>query len=383
MQLNRIRRKAAHLGAKHMREITFFNTKYARLVIIPVIALFYYILSYMMDPFSKQWDYYVNYNFVEILSELFFTFIFIIIIYEGSIYISKWLNGHFPWDRRPASRLIIQSLVQLSFVMLLIYVLHYILQYFFPDYGTEKEMIVYILQLTIVSVVISLLISAVHTGRFLLLNWKTSGLEAAELKLKAAATKQLSLQAELHSLKTQLDPHFLFNNFSVLLELIDEDKKLAKEFLQNLSKIYRYFLINAYKDLVTLKEELTFIDSYIYLMKIRHEEAIEFKIEVPEEYHELSLPPVTLQLLVENAIKHNQSKKSNPLKIHIYIGPARKLIVANSYIPLNQGKLASGSSGLGLKNINSRYKILSEELPSYEQDEKLFTVHLPLLNLNT
>lgn len=373
-----------------MREFSFFNSKYSRLVIIPVIVLFYYVLSYMMDPFSKQWDCYHDYQLMDVIVELLFTFGFFGVLYELSIYSSKYLNKPFPWDKQPALRLFVQFFIQLTFVIICIFILHYVLEFFFKGYATEKEIIVYITQGIMISVVISLLISALHTGRFLLLNWKSSGLEAAELKLRAADLKQVSLQAELHSLKTQLDPHFLFNNFSVLLELIDEDKKLAKAFLENLSKIYRYFLINSYKDLVTLGEELAFINSYIYLMKIRHEEAIEFIIDVPEQDHEYGIPPVTLQLLVENAIKHNQVKKNNPLTIRIAIeevfsekeGKKKELVVSNAYFPLNKGKLSSGSAGVGLKNINSRYHILSAQLPAISKDKYTFTVRLPLLNLS-
>ena len=185
------------------------------------------------------------------------------------------------------------------------------------------------------------------------------------------------MQAELQSLKLQLDPHFMFNNFSTLSELINEDPAVASEFLDNLSRVYRYMIQNLRKDLVQLKVEIEFLKAYIYLMKIRHGDNMQVLIHLNEAVMESLIPPVTLQMLTENAIKHNIATTDSPLIIQINCEGGHITITNN----LQRIAHAMPSTGMGLRNITDRYRILSGHEPVITETDTAFYVALPVLKL--
>ena len=184
--------------------------------------------------------------------------------------------------------------------------------------------------------------------------------------------KQAKLQANLSSLKEQLSPHFLFNTFSTLSSLTKEQP--VKDYVEEMANVYRYLLGYDKHDLATLQQELTFIDSYLYIIKIRLEEAIKINIDINQEALSHTIPPLTLQLLIENAIKHNITSASKPLVINIYT-EGIELIVSNKLQP----KISvQPSSGIGLKNIAQRYQLLFNKEIKIETNQELFTVKLPI-----
>lgn len=137
--------------------------------------------------------------------------------------------------------------------------------------------------------------------------------------LEAAELKQANLQAQLQIMKAQLNPHFMFNNFSVLSGLISENKDGALQFLDRLSIVYRYMTNNLSRNIISFREELHFIEAYIYLIKIRFADNLHITVNIPAEFEESGIPPSTLQLLLENAVKHNIASRVQPLFIHIRI----------------------------------------------------------------
>ena len=181
--------------------------------------------------------------------------------------------------------------------------------------------------------------------------------------------------AKFESLKSQLDPHFLFNSLNVLTSLIEEDQDKAQKFTTSLSKVYRYVLEQKDKDLVSIEEELHFAKTYMSLLKMRFEEAI--YIELPKEIKnpEAKVVPLSLQILLENCVKHNVVSENNPLLIKI-IEDNNQLIVINNFQPKQTVKK---SSGVGLKNIKERYNILSTREMFINQENNEFIVQLPLL----
>ncbi|MEN4760422.1 histidine kinase [Chryseobacterium sp. C39-AII1] len=225
------------------------------------------------------------------------------------------------------------------------------------------------------NIIVSLLISAINTGTFLLENWKKTALEATQHKLKASEHKRAAMAAELQALKLQIDPHFIFNNLSVLSELILEDQQLGYEYSESFAKVYRYLLVNSKKDTITLVEELKFLNSYIYLTTKRIGEGVHFDISVNNELKQFLLPPLALQFLVENALKHNQTSKSNPLQIKIYTTSDQYLVVHNSLSPLIN---KTESAGLGIKNIINRFEFLGNKRPIILKTEKDFIAKIPL-----
>jgi len=183
------------------------------------------------------------------------------------------------------------------------------------------------------------------------------------------------LSSELNALKTHIDPHFLFNSFNVLSGLIDENPSKAQDFLSGLSRIYRYVLEQRNEDTCKLEEEIAFAKRYLDLQKTRFEEGIQIRSDISANHLEKEIPSLTLQLLLENAIKHNAFDKENPLIIEMDI-VGENLIVKNNVRARNK---AAVSNGVGLQNIKDRYKLLSGKEVHIKSQQNEFIVKLPLL----
>jgi len=181
--------------------------------------------------------------------------------------------------------------------------------------------------------------------------------------------------AKFDALKNQLDPHFLFNSLNVLTSLIEENPENAQKFTTSLSKVYRYVLEQKSKELVTVDEELNFARTYMSLLKMRFEDSIIFEIPDKSSNPESKVVPLALQLLLENAVKHNMVTSSKPLHIKIY-EDGDHLVVMNNLQPK---QIVKKSSGVGLENIKQRYKLLSERKVHINQREKDFAVAIPML----
>ena len=187
---------------------------------------------------------------------------------------------------------------------------------------------------------------------------------------------QMSLQQEFDVLKSQVNPHFLFNCFNTLSSLINEDAKKAEVFLDELSKVYRYLLRNNETGLSTLQNELKFIESYSRLLKTRHGDAVQIQVESNSRYDNYLLPSLSLQMLVENAVKHNVLSKNKPLIIDIFLVAGNKLVVNNN---LQRRTKKGPSNRIGLDNIRTKYKLLGQAGFHVMEDAKNFTVVLPLI----
>ncbi|WP_397363181.1 2TM domain-containing protein [Olleya sp. R77988] len=182
--------------------------------------------------------------------------------------------------------------------------------------------------------------------------------------------------AKFDALKNQLDPHFLFNSLNVLTSLIEENPNSAQKFTTSLSKVYRYVLEQKNKDLVTVDEELKFAKTYMSLLKMRFEDSIIFDIPDQAQNPESKVVPLSLQLLLENAVKHNVVTSSKPLHIKIYEADGN-LVVENN---LQTKEILKKSSGVGLENIKQRYQLLTNKRVSISQDSTNFLVSIPMLS---
>ena len=201
--------------------------------------------------------------------------------------------------------------------------------------------------------------------------WKHS----QETKVKQSKVIAGSASARFDALKNQLDPHFLFNSLNVLTSLIDENPKSAQRFTTSLSKVYRYVLEQKNKELITLDEELNFAKTYMSLLKMRFEDSIIFDIPEQASNPDLKVVPLSLQLLLENAVKHNMVTSTKPLHIKIY-EDQNHLVVQNNLQPK---KILKRSSGVGLENIKQRYQLLTERKLHINQRAEDFVVAIPLL----
>lgn len=219
---------------------------------------------------------------------------------------------------------------------------------------------------------INLFMNTINAGLHFLRELRQSQVEAEQLK-------KISLQAQFQSLKDQVNPHFLFNNLNVLSTLLYQDVNQAGEFLQQLSKVYRYVLQNQEKEVVEVAAELEFMESCAYLLRTRFRDSLRIEINVPDALRTRYTVPVALQMLLENALKHNVSSRNRPLLIEVFATPDRQQLVVRNTL---QPKAAvEPSTNLGLENIRRRYGFISALPVEVEADATRFTVRLPLLHL--
>ena len=197
--------------------------------------------------------------------------------------------------------------------------------------------------------------------------------ELNSAKLEAETLKKETTEAQYEALRKQINPHFLFNSFNVLSSIIETDEKLAVHFVEQLSKVYRYLLKTQDLKVVPLEEELDFIESYIFLLRIRFGDNLQFEKKILDNEH--NIPPSTLQLLIENAIKHNEVSKQNPLTIQLERSNG-ELIVKNNKNPKQRKE---PSEMVGLSNIRKRYQLLGAIPPVIEDSEEQYLVKLSLI----
>ena len=220
-------------------------------------------------------------------------------------------------------------------------------------------------------IVLSLAVSTFLHAKGFMQNWKVAMTKENTKQEIVAKTET----AKFESLKNQLDPHFLFNSLNVLTSLIGENPNQAERFTTKLSKVYRYVLEQRNKDLVPIEEELKFAKTYMELLGMRFEDAVKFNIPDIISTNELKIVPLSLQLLLENAVKHNVVSTSKPLTINIY-EKDNYLIIENN---INPKEALGKSTKIGLQNIADRYGLITQRGVKIENNNKKFKVSLPLL----
>ncbi|KAA0993297.1 sensor histidine kinase [Dyadobacter aurulentus] len=258
----------------------------------------------------------------------------------------------------------------LSFLVLTgVYVTVYgaLIMYFHPlnaQLDPGKMVNVYLFELVAI-----VLLTCLYEVNYSLTKWK-------EIKTNKEAIKKAGLQGQLQSLKSQVSPHFLFNSLNTLSALIVDEPERAEQFVDEMAKVYRYLLQTNQEALTTLSAEILFIKSYYHLLRTRHDKGLELIIAIDDADFDKFIPPLTLQLLVENAVKHNTILEKNPLFIEIRSLGNNILQVKNNLLEKSTPVL---STRLGLANIKAKYELLSENQPAINAGPDFFTVQLPLL----
>jgi sensor histidine kinase YesM len=213
------------------------------------------------------------------------------------------------------------------------------------------------------------------SGFYLIANRRAT-LRFEEVSLKAERLEKESVQSQFAALKNQINPHFLFNSLSILSSLVHVDANLSEKFIDQLSKAYRYILEQKDNEQVSLKTELDFIQSYVFLLRIRFEDKFVVNFDIPASYeNRYKIAPLTLQLLVENVVKHNQMSEEEPLQVHI-LAQNDELLIKNNLKPRPQ---SNASTGVGLQNIINRYGLLTNRKVWVGESDGSFIVRIPLL----
>lgn len=226
---------------------------------------------------------------------------------------------------------------------------------------------------TLVSYLFTLPVAAIYEGNHLYRQWWNTYYEAEKLKKE-------NLQSQLDSLKAQINPHFLFNSLSTLSSLVAEDPAKAERFIDELASVYRYLLKTNEQPLTTLEQELRFIRAYFNLLQMRFGPSIGLEVDIDLRHYPFLIPPLTLQLLLENAVKHNMALSGRPLSIRIYSDEANNLFVTNN---LQKKTNIVASNQTGLQNIASKYRLLKQPDIVVKQTQTHFQVLIPLIETST
>jgi len=336
---------------------------------VPLLGVLLYLIFCFIDPnsvFTRQYtgrEYYLLLDLVEFTAGA-------ILLSESSLWLDRVLNRWLSWERQPLLRLGVQTLaLTLLSIAVLEVLIWFITELELPGYEYTPTERISIRQTIALGSLMALFINAVYTGEYFLIRWRTALLDAERLRRESA-------EARYEALKSQLDPHFLFNNLNTLLYLVT-DNLPASTFVENLSLVYRYILQSRDKPLVSLADELTLADAYLALLRERFGEALQVCIDIPPDQRTRQLPPLTLQLLIENAIKHNIVDAKHPLTIGIRLNKNGALLVENS---LNRKAVDSAvKTGIGLQNIRHRYQLTAGVEPTVSETNGQFVVQLPLL----
>lgn len=293
-------------------------------------------------------------------------FLILIGLFEFHTAKSRFLDRKFPWKGYPSYRIFLESVctiivtpVIVSLFMFILYVQIWKLSLWLPG----------MIEYNLFALIFSFLVAVFVNADVLMEEWKRS-------ILKNEVLEKENMKARLGALQAQVSPHFLFNNFNVLSALISVDPGLARKYLEALSEIYRYILNNKNEELVDLSEEVSFIRKYLFLLGIRFNDQINCEISINGGGYS-KIPPATLQILIENAVKHNEISGRRSLDLSIKVTEEGFLEVRNKLQPKNT---SVHSTGVGLNNIEQRYHFLSNKPIEIIKGETEFTVKLPLLD---
>ena len=280
----------------------------------------------------------------------------------------EFSSRRFSWLDAPFKRLVFDLVAVVAYSFIMSFIITAVFAIFVWNYGTIDNMDWSgLLKSTIFPILIALGFTFFFTSRSFLSEWKYAALEAEKMKTERLA-------GQYQSLKDQLNPHFLFNSLNVLSNLVYEDADKSNEFIQKLSNIYRYVLDVQDERLIDLDKEISFAKSYLELQKVRFGEKLLYDINVEETFG-LSIPPLSLQLLLENAVKHNIATSTSPLKIEIF-STDNTLVVRNN---LQKRDSPGIESGIGLKNISERYRFLTDREVEIAEADDMFSVSIPLI----
>ena len=338
------------------------------LTILLVLNGIHFLYKFYDRSFTNLWQY----DSRGILFHLFFL-TFGLVVWTTGIWMTSQVNQVLRKYFRQTIRFVMLGLVLFVYCIgftvlygLLYYNLFFVWfnkEYLWADYAVLDR------ELTVMMVIISLIIISFHSFIYYFKNWQ-------EAEITAERLEKENIRSQFEALKHQIEPHFFFNSLSVLTSLVHKDADLAGQYIAQLSKIYRYVLEVRDETVVPLAQELDFLNAYIFLISVRHNDSISFKIDISDETRKyIFVPKNSLQMLAENAVKHNRFSKESPLMVRITEDNDFLRVINN----LNRRELIEGSSGIGLENIRKRYELISEKRIEIEETSFTFCVKLPKL----
>jgi sensor histidine kinase YesM len=335
--------------------------EFPRALIISISIFFVLLFFQFINGAKIQFNYFLWVNFC-------YTMLYGLSLYYANALVFIFLDSVYKTNRFSLNRLIVGFVSTFFITLFVIFLLR-----IFEDVMIEKRSFLNYIQNEkmsnfIIPIVLFLIISlAIHSFYF----YKS----LQENRVKEQKIIAGTASAKFESLKNQIDPHFLFNSLNVLSSLIEENPQNAQRFTTSLSKIYRYVLEQKDKEFVSIEEELAFAKTYMNLLKMRFENSLFYELPVKNLNPEAKVVPLSLQLLLENTVKHNVVSEQKPLHIRIYI-EGDYLAIQNDY---QKKEVLQERQGVGLQNIINRYGIITNRKVLIEQNEQTFTVKIPIL----
>lgn len=311
----------------------------------------------------------VNFEEFAKLSQLFFisalfSTLLTLTFWEGNRFIIIHMRRVFPSYSETGKRLLAEAVLAVAYVYLVSFLLDEF--YYKPVYHVSALAMGFR-----ISIVPTVIVYLVYEAVYFFDAWKMN------VRKTEALTRE-NVQSQLEVLKNQLDPHFLFNSMNTLAALIDDDNTPAQGYLERLSDVYRYVLVSRNKNTVPLSEEIAFVDAYVYLNKIRFRENLLVEKQLSARALSQHVTPLSVQMLIENAIKHNVASRDNPLTIRIREEDNGYLVVENNIL---EKTILEKSTRVGLQNIINRYGLLTDREVEVIRGSELFTVRIPILTL--
>jgi LytS/YehU family sensor histidine kinase len=283
-------------------------------------------------------------------------------LWLGCLFIVSYLWKKYPWEKYPVKHLIIEVILILAYTIAFGFLL-YELEKRYISFVVESENIYISMLLTIF---VTFLITSINEAVFFYKQWKLNF-------SRSVRHERNSIEARYETLKMQVNPHFLFNSLNSLTNIV-EDNNVAVDYIQDLSEFLRYGLKSRDRELVLVRDEAEMLQKYLNLQKSRFKNNLHINNLIDKSTYHYSVPPMVIQMLVENCIKHNIISKENPLKISL-LHEDEYIIIENNFQP----KQVSHSTGQGLKNISERYKYFTTKEVVVKQTNGSFTVKIPLL----
>lgn len=312
-----------------------------------------------LDPFE---------NFNTYIREAFVSFCFVTTHWHVDRLIMLFYRKKYPDNRDHSKRILHQAVTILIFLVLFCTVSNYFLCKLIAEYTAMSPPS--LLQLLLSGMIITIAVLGIYETILALQLWKKDAIQTEQLKKE-------NYQAQLEALKNQVNPHFLFNSLNTLTATIQDDPELSIRFVQNLSRVYRYVLDTKNKELVLLEEELEAIEPYIFLLETRFGKKINFSFDIKTTDKKKYIIPLSLQMLIENAIKHNVLSSESPLQVSITTDNDYLIVENNMQIKEH----TTPSTKMGLNNIKKRYQLLNDRQLVVISDSEYFKVQLPLMEI--
>lgn len=342
-------------------------------LIIRLLVSISVLIQVVVITYSHMSGYYTLHDWTQFASKLIvgslLTFLGTLLLAYPDLAAIRFLNRHFPWNNSTLSRVVAQLLLAIVVGCLVSVMMT----------GLAHLLKPYVEPLREVLINNALIFSVCNLMLMMILEGWVFFIERAKSRKTAEALEREMSDIRYEVLKTQINPHFMFNSLNVLSGLIEMDKEKAQRFINEFSQLYRYVLETIDQYVVTVEDELRFARSYMYLQQIRYGQYLRFSVELSSNTTKLYLPPLSLQIVLENAVKHNLVSKDQPLSIAIF-ERAQSLVVSNT---LQLKESGARKSGIGQTNLSKRYALISSRQPKFSIKTDSYEAELPLLKEDT